>query len=216
MIVHDVPQGETEWSRLRLGIPTASRFDSIITPKTLKPAKGDAYLCELLTAWALGVSLNDGGNPWTRRGNELEAEARNAYAWEYQGGEPVREVGFVTDDAGRYGCSPDGLVGADGLLEIKSPSAKQHVAYMLDPDSLVAAYRCQVQGQLYVMREERTWCDLYSCHYQDRPDLDELPSVRVRCELDDEWVSAFEPALEAFLARLEAGKDRLRALGVDR
>jgi len=214
VIVHDVKQGESEWSRARLGIPTSSRFDSILTPKTLKPAKGDGYLLELLTAWALGVSPNDGGSPWTQRGTDLEAEGRRAYSWET--GADVAEVGFVTDDLGRYGASPDGLVGTDGLLEIKSPSAKAHIGYLLDPDSLVQTYRCQVQGQLYVMREEREWCDLYSCHYQDRPDRDELPSVRVRVTLDPEWVEAFEPALEAFLVRLDEGKARLRSLGVDR
>ena len=155
MIVHDMEQGTPEWSRVRLGIPTSSRFDSLLTPKTLKPAKGDGYLLELLTAWALGVSPNDGGNRWTQRGTDLEAEGRRAYSWEHNGGEPIGEVGFVTDDDGTVGCSPDGLVGADGLLEIKSPSAKAHIGYMLDPDSLVQTYRCQVQGQLYVMREER-------------------------------------------------------------
>ena len=96
MRVHDVDQGTREWSRVRLGIPTSSRFNDLLTPKTLKPAKGDAYLYELLAAWALGATISDGGSKWMERGTELEAEARRAYQWET--GSTVTEVGFVTED----------------------------------------------------------------------------------------------------------------------
>ena len=101
-------------------------------------------------------------------------------------------------------------MGETGGLEIKFPSAKVHVGYMLDNDSLAMAYRCQVQG--YLLITGREWWDLCSFHAGDEP----LPMVRVRCEPDAEWREAFEPALTAFLARLEAGKARLREMGVDR
>jgi hypothetical protein len=204
--VHNVQQGDRTWRELRAGMPTASAFDQIVTPKTLKPAKGDGYLLSLLTEWALGVPLEGFSTGWTERGTELEDQGRLAYEWEVGG--PVTEVGFLTSDCGRYGGSPDGLVGDDGLLEIKFLSAKVHVGYLLDPSLLETAYRCQCQG--YLLITGRSWIDLCSCHAGDEP----LPMVRVRCEPDSEWRAAFLPALDDFLARLDAGKARLRALGV--
>lgn len=212
MIVHDVDQGSRAWSRLRIGIPTASAFDQLVTPAQLKPAKGYAYLMRLLTEWALGCSIGDESTSQIlERGRDNEAWARNAYTWET--GKDVTQVGFITTDDGRAGGSPDGLVGDDGGVELKFPMAKTHVSYLIDPQSLVMAYRCQVQGYLWITGRE--WWDVCSYHRQWRDDLDELPSVRVRCELDPEWVDSFEPALEAFLERLEAAKETLRARGVE-
>lgn len=208
MIVHDVEQGSKEWMRLRLGMPTSSRFKDILTNKTLKPAKGDAYLVELLTEWALGCPLEGGSSGWMARGSELEEQGRIAYSYEV--GPKPTPVGFVTTDDGLVGCSPDGLVGADGGLEIKFPSAVKHVRYLLNPDALVNEYRHQVQGCLFVTG--RPWWHLVSFHAGDDP----LPKVLVRCGPDLDWQEAFAPALEAFLARLDAGKEALRSMGVGR
>lgn len=201
MIVLDLAQGSDEWRKVRLGIPTASQFGKLITAKTTKPSsQADAYMDELLAEWALGAPLEDGDSLWMERGKEMEAEAALYY-------EMVRDidtipVGFVLRDDGLVGCSPDRLVGDDGLLEIKVPSAKIHMRY-LRTQAVEDDYRPQVQGQLWICG--RQWLDLLSFN-------PELPSVIIRCERDEAFIAALTGIVEAFVVRLEAAKVRLAAL----
>ena len=204
MIVLDHDQGSAEWHFARLGLPTSSEFDRILTP-TLKPSKQaeTTYLYDKLAEWAVGESQSaDGGeSPWMRRGTNMEAEARKWYEFEY--GVTVEQVGLCLSDDGLIGCSPDGLVGEAGLVEIKNKSASHHIGSLLGADA--HAHRCQTQGQLLVTGRE--WVDLVL--YSPL-----MPVHTTRNEVDEEWRDAFKPELEKFLQRFEAAKDVLRAKGV--
>lgn len=190
MIVHNVTQGSPEWSTLRLGIPTASQFSRILTPKTRRPsASQDAYLCELLAERLTGFPCDAASTDFMLRGSDMEAEAVASYAFDTDT-EP-KVVGFVTDDAGRYGCSPDRLVGEDGGLEIKCLSAKEHVAAIIglkDDD-----HAMQVQGCMWVTG--RSWWDLYFYNPV-------LPKARVRIERDPELIAVLAQSVEVFCDRL--------------
>lgn len=195
MKILKVEQGSPEWEFARLGIPTASRFDSLLTPKTLKAStQAEKYLDELLAAYLLGQPLEWGSSGFMERGTEMEAEARKWYEFTYD--VEVETVGFVTRDDGLVGGSPDGLVGADGILEIKCPGALKHVSYMrgTHPD-----HRGQTQG--YMSLTDRKWCDILSYH----PDL---PPVVFRTERDEAYLSALNPILTRFVERLEMAKKK--------
>lgn len=133
MIIHDMPQYSDEWWAIRTGIPTASGANKLLTPTGKLSAQSDGYLNELLAERAGFGDPPMEPTEWMLRGLELEPEAR-AY-FELETGLMVREVGFITDDDKRAGCSPDGMV-ADPLmylptgLEIKCPKASTHFSYL--------------------------------------------------------------------------------------
>lgn len=192
MIIHPCKQGEKKWRELRCEKPTASNFDKILTPKTLKPsASAFPYLCQKFAERDMGP-LDEASAQFMERGTKLEDRAHGWYAWEYDA--EVQEVGFVTNDAEDVGCSPDGLVGNDGGLEIKIPGPKQHVAYLLRPETLVAAYRLQVQGCLWIC--ERQWWDIVSWHPS-------LPKVSRRVERDEPLIEKLAAAVAAFNEQLD-------------
>lgn len=199
MKILDMQQGSPEWHYARLGIPTASQADRILTPSKLKPATAaQLYRFELLAEWVLGSPLEWGHTGFTERGKDLEAEARTAYELEI--GADVERVGLVLTDDGMFGGSPDGLIGSEGGLEIKCPAIHTHVGYLLEPEALAAEYRGQVQALLWLTG--RSWWDLWSYN-------PELPPVRVRVEPDADWQAAWEKVLPAFLDTLRAGRERL-------
>jgi len=201
MRIVDVVQGTPEWEYARLGIPTASQADRIMTPRQLKPASAQReYLHQLLAEWIVGHPIDWGqASPWADRGREMEAEARAAY--EIVMGVDVQMVGLILTDDGMFGGSPDGLVGDDGGVEIKCPGLHTHIGYLLDPDSLADRYRGQVQALLWLTGRE--WWDLWSYH-------PELPPVRVRVQPDESWRAAWEPTLAAFIAELRECREKLR------
>ena len=155
VIVHDVRQGSEEWHTLRLGIPTASAFHRILTPKQLKPSgPRHRYMAELLAERSTGRPYDMGATSWMGRGNDLEDEARRWY--EFDSGNTVELVGFVTNDTKTVGGSPDGLVGDDGLIEIKCRSRARHFEVLLGEEE--PASPAQVQGLLWLT--DRRWCDV--------------------------------------------------------
>lgn len=200
MIYVDVKQGSPEWHWARLGVPTASGFAKIITPKTRKPsASADSYANELLAAWMTGIPADAAVSGFMQRGTSLESKARSSY--EFLRDVTVQTVGFCLLDDHSAGCSPDGLVGEDGLLEIKCPGATKHVENLLD---MTEDHFTQVQGQLFVTG--RKWCDLMSYH-------PEMPPALVRFERDETYLAALAPALAAFTEKLEAKRRRLIEAG---
>jgi hypothetical protein len=190
-----------EWIRARVGIPTSSRFDNIVTPAKLAPSRAsEPYLCELLAEWMMGETLDPFVSDWMARGSELEPQAVAYY--ELQRDIETTKVGFIYKDESRMvGCSPDRLVGDDGGLEIKCPSPKVHVQYMLGPP---AKYVCQVQGTLWIT--ERKWWDFLSWH----PDL---PPVLIRFHRDEEAIKAISTHVGGFIEKLRAGRERVVELG---
>jgi putative phage-type endonuclease len=182
-------QRSPEWFAARLGVPSASQFSCVITPTGKKSTQIDAYLNKMVAAILTGQSEAPEQTDAMQRGIELEAEARGYY--ELIGGQ-VEEVGFFIHDDG-FGCSPDGLVGADGLLEIKCPLAHTHVEYLRE-NNLPAKYIPQVQGQLLVTG--RQWCDFLSYHPDMKPLL-------VRVERDEKFITTLHDALKELVANIK-------------
>lgn len=149
MKIHDVPQGELEWHRLRLGIPTASEFKALCSPLFHKSDSAGvlSYLAQKIAEKWQGHPLPGFTSFATEQGSILEEDALPWFAMEYDA--DVRRVGFITSDDGRCGCSPDGLIGDDCGLEIKCPQADTHVSYLL-AGTLPKAYVAQVHFSLYV------------------------------------------------------------------
>lgn len=198
MQVHNVEQGSPEWFAVRLGIPTASEFSKIITATGKASAQANDYMLTLVAERMLGHEVEKWqGNMWTERGKELEQEAADYY--ELTTGTELQKVGFVTNDAGTAGCSPDRLVGDDGLLEVKCPAAHTHLKYMMDK-KLDTAYMPQLQGQLFVTG--RQWVDIISYY-------PELKPVIIRVARNEEYISTLQKLLEDFSAEIKATESRL-------
>lgn len=150
MKIHDVPQGDISWFKLRLGIPTASGFGEIMkldfTPRDSDGFK--TYLYARVAERALGTPLPGFGGSWdTEQGTMRESEARPFF--EFETGLTTQTVGFITTDDGLAGCSPDALVGEQAGLEIKCPRAETHVKYLMRGE-VPPEYSAQVHGSLYV------------------------------------------------------------------
>lgn len=201
MKIVPVVQGSPEWLQARLGLPTSSEFHRIIQPVKRKASSGQAdYKAKLIAEWLIGEPLDTYVSPFMERGTELEASAVATY--EFEADITTTAVGLCLTDDEKAGASPDRLVGDDGVLEIKCPSAEKHVGYLLDPRGLVEDYFTQVHGEMFVC--ERAWADLFSYHPT-------LPAVRVRVPRDAEFIDAFAPLLAAFVADLDAAKEKLAA-----
>lgn len=204
MIELRVDQGSPEWFAARAGIPTASRFDQLITAKTAKPsASADRYLAELLVERLTGQPYETwDGTLWMARGTEMQAEASALY--ELRRNVETRAAGLCYRDERRdCACSPDRLVGDDGGVEIKCPSPAVHVQYLL-ANACPDEYRAQVQGSMLITG--RPWWDFVSYH----PDL---PPLIVRCEPDPDYQAQLRQILDRFIARLAGAEGQLSALG---
>ena len=198
MRILDCKQGSPEWLESRLGIPTASNFDKVLTPKTRTPSASiPKYVAKLTAEWFLGVPLDEAESGFMQRGTDMESKAVRYY--EFERNVDVQPVGLCLRDDGRVGASPDGLVGDEGGLEIKCLSAEKHMGILLGHDT--DDYLCQVQGGLYVTG--RKWWDLLAYHPV-------FPSLIVRFERDEEFMAAFGPALAGLLARLDEAKARFK------
>lgn len=188
-----VLQGTDEWKRLRMGRPTASSFDRIITAKKWEPTRGEtrlAYQVFLLTELMLDTPLSGVTTAAMEHGKEYEDSARAAY--EMMTGQDVTECGFVTDDAMTYGASPDSFVGEEGSLELKAPLKPEiHVGYLMNPESLLLEHWVQTQGQLFVT--QRRWTDLIS-YFRG------LPLVKVRVFPHPEFQEKLAVAVRSFCA----------------
>lgn len=204
MIVVPCEQGSAEWHAARGTIPTASCFDKLLTPKTLKPsASADKYLAELLSAWLFGPPDDGNLGGFVARGNELEDEAAQDFAFRH--GVTVERAPFVMRDDRMAGASPDYLVVDDALLETKCPSAAVHIGYLLGGLDLEGAYRLQLQGQLLIT-ERRV---VTICAYHPT-----MPPVEVEVERDPVVIDALGEALDLFADRLRDGRQRLLDMGL--
>ena len=206
---NELEQGTDEWLQARCGIVTASTMRNLVTSAG-KVADNDTsrgFIRQLATERIIGVPEYTYPTRPMQRGNLLEPHARELYAEHYA---PVEEVGFIRLDTDEYslGYSPDGLVGHDGLLEIKSPGPKEHLRTILD-DDVPSVYKWQVQVGLLVTG--RSWLDFISyCPGADlyvkrvRPDKEAFGTIHMA-------VSAAEAAITSIIADYtESGKNRVK------
>lgn len=200
-IHQEFEQGSALWYAARLGIPTASSFDKIITPAKADLSKSArAYAYYLAAETILQTPLESISHlEWVSRGKDLEPMAVKQYAFTEEA--QIRSVGFITTDDGLIGCSPDRLVDVQdgagrwlrGGLEVKCPAPQTHIGYLIDGPG--DSYKPQVQGQLWVA--ELDFVDFYSFHpsmpavlrrtYRDEPYLTKLSAaLRQFCEMKEE------------------------------
>lgn len=189
-------QGTAEWFAARLGCATASRFKSVLAKlRDGKPAAARAeYAIELATERLTGQPIARFSNAAMQWGTDNEPAARIEYAWRRE--LEVAEVGFLRHPSIAAGASPDGLVGADGLVEIKCPNSTTHAETMLrgmPPD-----HRAQVQGQLWITG--RAWCDFVSF---DPRFPEEFALYVERVERDEIYISALDREVRSFLAEVD-------------
>lgn len=160
----DIDQGSDAWLQARCGVLTASNIKLITTPK-LKPASNDkeqTHMFELLAQRITGYVEPQYVSDAMLRGHEDEIHARAEYERAYA---PVNTVGFITNTRHGFtlGYSPDGLVGEDGLIEVKSRSQKYQVETLLNnvpADTIPDDYLLQCQAALLI--SERQWIDFIS------------------------------------------------------
>lgn len=190
MKIIDCIQGSDLWLKTRAGIPTASNFDKIITTKGEPSKQRQKYLYQLAGERLTGRPMDTYTNSDMERGKELEAEARLAY--EIMTNNTVEQVGFCLDDTRSFGCSPDGLIGDKGGVELKSPILSTAMEY-LDKGVLPSIYFQQVQGTLLVTGRE--WWDFASY-------FPGLPLLIVPNRRDEKFINVLEKELRIFCAEL--------------
>lgn len=195
MKILNLVQGSEEWLKARIGVATASNFSKIITPARGDVSKTiDSYALELAVESVTQVREEGFKSAAMERGNELEPMARTFY--ERKKLKKVQQVGFMVSDCGNYGYSPDGLMGEDGLIEIKCPLATTHAKYLMD-NKLPDDYKPQVQGGLFV--SGRKWCDFISYH----PNFGDKSLMIVRVERDKEYIAKLEAGIGLLVNKKE-------------
>lgn len=199
-------QGSPEWHTARLGSLGASRFYEAIAPiKTGYSATRSKLMGQLISERMTQQPYPSYKSLSMQWGTEQEANGRDAYAHLYGG---VTEVGLVRHPYIAWShASPDGLVGEDGMLEIKCPDTDTHIDTLLGakPDT---KYITQCHWQLACC-PERKWVDFVS--YDPRMPLEDQLSDPVRIYRDDSIIRKLEGQAIEFLAELEAKIERLKA-----
>lgn len=194
---YDVEQGSEDWFQLRLGLPTASEFHTVL-------AKGEGktrskYMRRLAGEIITGKPAETYTNAHMERGKVMEGEARSLYAFRHDV-EPVL-VGFIKN--GGAGCSPDSLIGDDGMVEFKT-ALPDIVIEKIIGDRFPAEHVAQCQGNLWIA--ERDWidCVIYS------PDM--VPFEK-RAYRDEAYIKNLADEVERFNEDLAAMVARVRRYG---
>lgn len=192
-----VLQGTPEWFEQRRGKVTASRIaDLMAKTKSGYSASRQNYLMQLLCERLTGKVEEGYKSTAMQRGNDLEAEARNWYQLET--GESVKEVSFIDHPEINFaGASPDGLVGAEGLIEIKCPNTATHIETLRKKEPIDRYYK-QMQWQMAVTG--RKWCDFVSF---DNRLPDNLAYFCKRIPRDEAVIQEIEQEVQAFLLELD-------------
>lgn len=196
--MNDIEQGSAAWLQLRLGKVTASRVaDVIAKTKTGYGASRANYAAQLIAERLTGTVAESFSNAAMAWGTEQEPEARLAY--EFRTDNDVEEIAFVPHPAiAMSGASPDGLIGADGLLEIKCPNTATHIE-TLRGQSIPGKYETQMLWQMACTG--RQYCDFVSF---DPRMPEEMRLFVKRLPRDDARIAELEAEVTAFLSEIDA------------
>jgi hypothetical protein len=194
-------QGTDDWFRARMGIPTASEFATVMAKGR---AGGDSktrqtYLYKLAGEIITGQPMESFSNAHMERGKLMEDEARAFY--EFMTDTQCERVGFIR--SGRKGASPDSLIGATGLVEIKTKLPHLMIEAILRGE-FPPEHKAQCQGQLWVA--EREWIDI-AVYWPG------LPIFVTRATRDEAYIRELSDAVDAFNAELDLIVDRVRSYG---
>jgi len=195
-------QRSEEWFQARLGKVTASNIDNVVVKvkngeSTYKRKYRIQLITELLTNKNVPVFVNDA----MRWGTEHEDEARDLYIEkkELLKGVDVTEIGFIDHPTvNMSGASPDGLVGLNGLIEIKCPTPTTHTEILMTR-KIPSKWAHQMQWQMACM-PEREWCDFvcYHPHFHG-----EQKMLIVRVERDDDLITRLEKDVQDFVTEVQ-------------
>ncbi len=199
-------QGTPEWFAERLGKVTASRVSDVLAKiKSGEAAARSNYRAELVAQRLTGYMEEGFTNAAMQHGNEYEKFARAQY--EIKKDVMVDEIGFVSHPVIEWaGASPDGLIGDDGLIEIKCPNTATHIDYML-AGKAPSKYIPQMVWQLACTG--RKWCDFVSF---DPRMPEEMQLFIVRFDRNDEQIAETETEVRKFLTEVESTISKLRAI----
>lgn len=197
MIIHNFEQNSLEWHEVRLGKITASNFHVMLGKSKTRQDNINKIAAERLTN--IKADADSFSNKHMERGNELEPIALNSYIFETN--KNVETVGFV--ELNKYvGCSPDGLLDDDGVIEIKAPDNHVYLE-SVTKQKIKPEYYTQIQFVLYVT--ERSYCDfvLFNPNFQQsltiiKVERDEEKIDQIKHEINninteiDSVIKAFE------------------------
>ena len=196
-IIKTCEQGSAEWLTMRLGKVTASKMSDVLSKgRGTAPSKtAETYMMELIAERLTGQSKPFFENDAMRWGTETEPQAREMYSVNNDF-VIVEEVAFVEHNE-FIGISPDGMIGDDGLLEVKCPNTTTQLKRALS-DGYSADYKAQIQAQLWVT--ERQWCDFVS--FDPRLDC-KAGYLQQRVLRDEEYISEMIEKTNAFIKKMK-------------
>jgi len=205
MIDLEIKQGTEEWHQIRLGKVTASRVSDVMSKiKSGESAGRKNYKMDLVVERLTNTPTSSFTNAAMAWGTETEPLARMAY--EVHSGNFVETVAFIQHPSIEwFGCSPDGLIGSEGNLEIKCPNTSTHIDYLL-AGVPPAKYVPQMQTQMACTGAK--WCDFVSFD----PRLpDELQLLVVRLDRDEAYIQQIEDEVKQFLDEVKQIYSQLKA-----
>ncbi|OPB29553.1 lambda exonuclease family protein [Bartonella sp. WD12.1] len=194
-------QRTPEWFRARLGKVTASNIDSIVdkTSKGSPTSKYENYKIKLIAERLTDKAILSYETPAMRWGNEHEDSAIEEYSFIYDTN--VTRCGFIPHPTIEMaGASPDGLIGDEGLIEVKCPQETTHTRFLLSGE-IKPEYILQMQFQMACTG--RKWCDFVSFNPLFTHQVTHLRVKALRIPRDDEQIELINKAVETFLAEIE-------------
>lgn len=200
-VYQDIEQGTPEWREVRSGIPTSSAFHLVMAKKGPRggiPKGRQTYLWKLAGEILTGEPMDNYSNGHMERGQEREQEARSLY--ELIQDVDVQQVGFIRN--GLCGCSPDGLVGENGMWENKDALPHIQIERLLK-GTLPTEHKAQCQGGL--MCAEREWIDFMS-HCRG------LPPLIIRVYRDEEYIAELDAAVREFTDELNELVEKIKGM----
>lgn len=199
---HNIIQGTEEWINIRKMAMTASHAQAIAA----QGAGLNTYIMKMMEEYYFNGERPNFTNEHIERGNELEPEARMLYAINNE--VEVKEVGFI-EYSEFVGCSPDALVGDDGLLEIKCPDNDKYFKHLVNGEKAIdSTYKMQMQMQLLV--SGRKWCDYmaYNKNYEKSsfihrfyPDKEIFKKLLIGFEIGEEKIKSIKKSIEKNLCK---------------
>jgi hypothetical protein len=201
----DIVQRSPEWFAARLGIATASRFSAVLAKiKTGESAERRNYRAQLVVERLTRKPVEMYQNAAMQHGTDQEPFARMAFAAKSDA--IVDEVGFLRHADIEAGCSPDGLIDEDGMIEIKCPfQTAIHIETLIS--GMPKEHVPQVQGQMWIAG--RAWVDFISF---DPRMPDKLQLFVQRIPRDDEYIEILSKEISAFMEEVKAEEEQLLKL----
>jgi len=195
--VFDFPQKSPEWYAARMGIPTSSMFGTVMAQGEGKTR--NSYMRKLAGELITGIPMESYRNDEMERGIEQEPEIRSRYAFMHDA--DIVPVGFIKN--GGKGCSPDGLIGEDGMVEFKS-AAPHLMIEILMAGEVPKRHLPQCYGGLWVA--ERAWVDLVIGSHAS------LPLFVRRLHRDEVYIRKITGAVADFNIELRQMVEKIRSM----